>query len=159
VYGIRAVPTPAKEYPIDPIPEQLKYLVSAGGVAATFIASATGIILFIVNQTKSSSTFLAGVMASPFAYSILFIFKRRGHSDTEFQETQAAMGFSYAGHFLDCAFLLLCLVALLLWIIIAKPNYKSLPKIILGGLLTFIFIVSLQVVNNAIFDPIFGSKP
>ena len=158
-HGIRAIPTPAKEYSVDPIPDQLKYFVSAGGVIATFIASVTGIIFFAVKQTKSSLTFLAGVLASPLVYSILFIFKGRGHGDTEFQETQSAMGFSYSGHFLDWALLLLCLAAVFLWIFIAKPNYKSLPKILLGALLTFAFIVFLQEANNALFDPIFGVKP
>jgi hypothetical protein len=157
-HGIRAIPTPAKEYTIDRIPVRLKYFISAGGVAATLIASVTGIIVFSVNQTKSSSIFLAGVMASPFVYTILFIFKGRGHGDTEFQETQYALGLSYSGHFLDWALVLLCLVAVVLWYLVARPGYKSLPKILLGALLTFGFIVALQIANNALFDPIFGLK-
>jgi hypothetical protein len=158
-HGIRAIPTPAKEYPIDPVPDHLKYPIAAGGVVATLMASVAGIIFFAVNQSKQSLTFFAGVMASPFMYTALFIFKGRGHGDTEFQDAQSALGLSYSGHFLDWTFLLLCLVAVFLWIIIAKPGYKSLPKIMLGALLTFTFIVILQVANNAIFDRIFGSGP
>ncbi|HVS98637.1 MAG TPA: hypothetical protein VHE54_19225, partial [Puia sp.] len=156
VNGIRAVPTAAKEYPLDPVPDGVKYLVSAGGVAATIVASLLGLVLFAVKKTKNSLSFLAGVTAMPVLYSTLFFFKGRGHDGTEFQEFQSVVGASYSGHFSDWTFVVLSLAAIILWVVTEKPTYRCFPRLLLRALLTFAFIVGLQEANNSLFDRLFA---
>jgi hypothetical protein len=43
----------------------------------------------------------------------------------------------------------------ILWVVKSRPNYKVGGRILLGIILTVIFIVQLQSINNKIFDPIF----
>jgi Na+/phosphate symporter len=84
--------------------------------------------------------------------------KGRGHDATEFQEAQSALGLTYSGHFLDWFFLILFILGAIIWIIKARPSYQILGRLILGVILTAIFLIELQTLNNAIFDPIFQSK-
>jgi hypothetical protein len=90
--------------------------------------------------------------------NLRFILKGRGHDTTEFQEAQSALGLSYSGHSLDWIFLILFVFGVVVWIIISKPHYKIIGRLSVGIVLTFIFIVGLQVINNAIFDPILQPK-
>ncbi|MCK5103166.1 MAG: hypothetical protein KAR17_10130, partial [Cyclobacteriaceae bacterium] len=60
-------------------------------------------------------------------------------------------------HSLDWLFFALFILGVVIWIAKSKPNYKIAGRILVGLVLTVIFIVGLQVINNAIFDPIFMS--
>jgi len=154
VNGISAIPTPAKEYALDPIPEYLEKYIDAGGVAGTIIVSLVGISFFLFKPTTLRSTIMAGTIASPFSYTIRFLILGRGHGDTEFQQAQSAFGFSYSGHSLDWIFVAFCLITIATWAILSKPGLRSIPKLLLGVVSTFIFMVALQEINNKIFDPI-----
>jgi hypothetical protein len=156
IHGIKAIPTPAKEYELSPIPLNLENPIAAGGVIATILTCLVGIIIFIKNPSKTNSIILAGTTASPFVYTILFIVKGRGHDSTEFQKAQSALGFAYAGHYIDWIFAALTITVFMIWYFISKPTGKNIFTIIVGSILTFVFIVALQESNNAIFDPIFG---
>ncbi len=98
-HGIKAVPTPAKEYLLEQAPESLNPSISLGGVLGTVIVTMTGIVMFL--RGKCNEVLLAGTIAMPGAYSLMFMLKGRGHDATEFQEAQAALGLSYNGHLLD----------------------------------------------------------
>jgi hypothetical protein len=152
-HGIKAVPTPAKEYLLEQAPERLNPAISLGGVVGTFIVSITGIAMFW--KGKFNAALLAGTLAMPGAYTLMFILKGRGHDATEFQEAQAALGFSYDGHALDWWLLALFAAGVLAWIIKCKPGIKVIPGLLAGTLITVIFIAGLQTLNNHIFDPIF----
>ena len=154
--GYKAIPTPAMEYIADDIPLDLKEYVSLGGILATIFLSLIVILLYIFRNKKSSSSILAGVLAIPGIYTLRFIIIGRGHDATEFQEAQSALGFSYSGHFLDWIFMSIFLFGILIWIIKSKPTYKIIGRLFLGAILTIIFIVGLQEINNALFDPLFG---
>ena len=92
-------------------------------------------------------------------YTLRFILVGRGHDATEFQEAQAMLGLNYSGHFIDWLFLALFLTGSLVWIIKSKPDFKITGRLFAGVILTAIFVVGLQVLNNAVFDPIFQSQP
>lgn len=158
VNGFGAIPTPAKEYPIDTIPDNIQKYVSLGGIAGTLFAFVIGVALFCRNPNKTNTALLAAGTASPVVYSILFLLKGRGHDATEFQEAQLAIGASYSGHLLDWTFLLVSIAAMGIWIIVKKPTLKSIPKIVIAAIVTFIFIVALQKINNSVFDPLFEPK-
>jgi hypothetical protein len=52
--------------------------------------------------------------------------------------------------------LLLFIIGIIIWIIKSKPRFKIMGRLIIGVLLTLVFVVGLQAINNAIFDPIFN---
>lgn len=87
-------------------------------------------------------------------YTLRFISFGIGYDAAEFQEAQAALGLSYLGHALDWIFLILVIIAIILWYIKVKPNLKMLRNLFAGSILTLIFMITLQKVNNKIFDPI-----
>ena len=89
-------------------------------------------------------------------YSLLFLLKGRGHDATEFQDAQSAVGVSYSGHFLDWLFVSITLLSLTLWILVSKPSLKTVLRTFVGAIVTFVFIVILQKMNNVIFDPLFA---
>ena len=154
--GYGAVPTPAKEYPLDNIPPQIQLWVSLGGIAATIIVSLITIIIFLLSSSPQKYLpVLAGGIANPGLYTVLFLFKGRGHDATEFQEAQVALGYSYNGHFIDWLLMIIFISGIVVWLFKCKPSYKIAGKLFLGIILTFIFLVALQKINNAIFDPLF----
>ncbi len=156
VNGYKAIPTPAMEYISDDIPMYLKQYVSLGGILATIFLALIILVLYSCNNRKISQSLLAGVLALPGIYTLRFLILGRGHDATEFQEAQAALGLSYSGHSLDWTLMVIFLLGILIWLIKSKPAYRIIGRLILGAILTFIFIVALQEVNNAVFDPIFG---
>ncbi len=155
LHGKRAVPTPAKEYLLDPVSADLNRYISLGGVLGTVFFSLLIIFLFVKNSNKFNSSILAGALATPGIYSFLFLLKGRGHDETEFQEAQSALGLSYSGHALDWFFLALFFAGILLWVIRSKPSYKIIPRLVFGFVLSFLFMAGLQKINNNFFDPIF----
>lgn len=155
-YGKRAIPTPAKEYLLDVVSPVVQQHISLGGILGTVFFSLTLFYLYLKAPHKFPLSIYAASLASPGIYSFLFALKGRGHDATEFQEAQAAMGFSYSGHFVDYLFLVILMAGLFFWIYKSKPAIKILPTLVIGFVLTVVFIVGLQTINNRIFDPLFS---
>lgn len=157
-YGIKAVPTPAKEYILSTnIPTAVDKYIALGGITGTVIFTLAGMCYFIVSNRPFKGAVLAGAITTPGVYTLLFILKGRGHDTTEFQDAQAAIGLSYNGHFIDWISVVLFVTGAAIWLAIAKPSWKVVPRIIVGVLVAFIFAASVQTINNAIFDPVFNS--
>jgi len=114
--------------------------------------------LYLSKRYGINSAILAAAIALPGMYTLRFILSGRGHDATEFQEAQSALGLSYSGHSLDWTFLILFVFGAIVWIIKSKPHFKIIGRLSVGFVLTYIFIVGLQIINNAIFDPIFQPK-
>ena len=155
INGYGSIPTPAKSYPADNIPDGLSMIITAAGPLCTVIIALTVLFFYIRKRFEYDSAILAGALVSPAMYTFRFILQGRGHDSTEFQETQAVLGFSYSGHSLDWIFAAITLTGIIVWLIKSKPRYKISGRLIIGSVLTFIFFVALQGINNAIFDPIF----
>ena len=158
INGVQAIPTPAKEYISDAIPMKLKEYVSLGGIMGSILFSLIIIVLYLTRPFKYNSAILAGAIAIPGIYTLRFILAGRGHDATEFQEAQSALGLSYSGHSLDWIFLSLFLLGIIVWIYKSKPHYKIIGRLAFGFVLTVMYVIGLQVVNNAIFDPIFQAR-
>jgi hypothetical protein len=155
INGFAAIPTPAKEYILGDVPDNIQRYVSLGGITGTVLFSFLGIVLFLKKSSKYSSAILVGAIATPGFYTLRFFIAGRGHDLTEFQEAQAAIGLEYSGHSLDWFFLILFVFGTIIWIIETRPGFKIIGRLLIGFLLTFVFVIGLQVINNAIFDPIF----
>jgi len=112
-------------------------------------------VLYLVKAFTYSSTLLAGSIVVPGIYTLRFLLVGRGHDATEFQEAQSALGLSYSGHSLDWFLFALFVFGIAIWIIKSNPSIKIIGRILFGSVLTVIFIIGLQVINNAIFDSIF----
>lgn len=158
IYGFRAIPTPAKEYPIDNIPIELQKYVALGGIAGTLFVFVIGTTLYLRSPNKLNSALFAASISSPAMYNILFLLKGRGHDATEFQDAQLAIGAAYSGHLLDWIFMVLSIVAIAIWIGLKRPSLNAIPKIAVAAIITFIFIAALQKINNSVFDPLFEPK-
>lgn len=158
IHGFQAIPTPAKEYIPDTIPIDIREYVSLGGILGSVIVSLIVIFLYIIKKFRYNSAVLAGVIAMPGMLTLRFVLFGRGHDATEFQEAQFALGLSYSGHALDWIFLCLFLLGMLVWIIKSKPHFKIIGRLFIGSIVTFVFVVGLQVINNSIFDPVFQTK-
>lgn len=157
-HGYRAAITPAKEYELETIPASLQQYVYLGGILGSVLVVIAVLILYLTRTFKYNSAILAGALASPGVYVLFFILKGRGHDATEFQEAQAAMGLSYSGHAVDWIFVILFLAGIIIWFSKTRPNYRILGRLAIGAVLTFIFLIGLQELNNVIFDPIFQQK-
>ena len=153
--GIHAIPTPAKTYALNSYPAYLEHKSTVGGIMATLIIAVAGLIIYYRNPSRFNTVLLAGTIAMPVVYSLLFTLKGRGHGDTEFQYAQEMLGFSFSGHALDWIFIALIICAFSLWILPSKPKLKAIIPVMIGIVLTFIFVVVLQELNNFIFDPLF----
>lgn len=109
----------------------------------------------LFKEGKYISAVLAGGLVAPGIYTIRFILMGRGHDMTEFQEAQAALGLNYSGHFLDWIFLGIVSCGTVLWICRKVPRFKSIIRVLIGIVITFILCIKLQNFNNIIFNPIF----
>lgn len=158
VMGYKSIPTFAKAYPLETIPPHAEQYISLGAIAGNIIFAAAAVYLFFKSAYKYKAVVLAAAIASPGVYSILFLFKGRGHDGTEFQEAQAAMGFSYSGHSADFLFLFMFIAGLVMLSYKLKITFKIAGLFLVGVILTFIFIVALQIINNRVFDPLFLSS-
>ncbi|HWB26861.1 MAG TPA: hypothetical protein VG738_15365 [Chitinophagaceae bacterium] len=156
INGIKAIPTPAKEYITSDVTPKLDQYIALGGVAGTIAAWLAATVLFVRKPSKTNAAIFAGTLASPGLYTFLFLLKGRGHDATEFQDAQAAAGFSYSGHSLDWLFLAILIAGIILWSVKTKPSLKVIPALVAGAVATIIFIAGLQSINNAIFDPLFN---
>ncbi|PZR27767.1 MAG: hypothetical protein DI535_09280 [Citrobacter freundii] len=155
INGFSAIPTPAKAYLTTSIPPHLMNYFSLGGILGSIIFTLTIFPVYLFSSYKFKSALLAGAIAMPAIYSLRLLLQGRGHDGTEFQQAQAALGFNYSGHFLDGLFLVLFILGTALWIFKGKPTYKIAGRLLLGAVLTVVFVVWVQNINNAIFDPLF----
>ena len=153
----KAIPTPAKSYIADNFPANLNQYFFLSGIAGSVLFVLAGFLFYYFVNNKFSSAILAAAIVVPGMYTIRFILSGRGHDGTEFQEAQGALGLHYSGHSLDWFFLLLFLSGTMIWFIKSKPNFKILGRLFIGTILTIIFFIALQSVNNKIFDPMFNS--
>jgi len=158
IHGYWSVPTPAKEYLSNDVPLDFKQYISLGGVMVSILISLIVTFLYINKTYGINSAILAAAIVLPGMYTLRFILSGRGHDATEFQEAQSALGLSYSGHSLDWIFLILFVFGTVVWIIKSKPHFKIIGRLSVGFVLTYIFVIGLQVINNAIFDPIFQPK-
>lgn len=158
INGYWAVPTPAKEYSSTSIPTGIIQYVSLGGIITSILFPLLIILIYIVKTFAYNYSVLAGAIAMPGAYTVRFLLTGRGHDATEFQEAQSALGLNYSGHSLDWIFLILFLAGLTIWIIKSKPQINVIGRLLIGFVLTIIYIVGLQKINNLIFDPLFQPK-
>jgi hypothetical protein len=117
-----------------------------------------GVLAWLLcRPTPTRSALLAGAMTLPGFYTLRFLLAGRGHDATEFQEAQAALGWSYSGHALDWLFLGLFAVAGTLWFCRTRPSVTSrlVVRLVVGAVVGLVVLVLLQSVNNAVFDPLF----
>ena len=157
ILGYPAVPTPAKEYVLRPLSDAAQNRVALGGMIGT-VAVLVGVFLWMARHpTPTRSALLAGAMTLPGFYCLRFFLTGRGHDATEFQEAQAAMGFSYSGHALDWVFLGLFAGAAALWFWQVRPSltWRLARRLIAGAVAALVVLIVLQSVNNAVFDPLF----
>jgi hypothetical protein len=158
LHGFRAIPTPAKEYISGDISPDLKQVISLGGIIGSVLFSVIVMLMFLFASFRYSLSLLSAAIAVPGVYSLRFILQGRGHDSTEFQEAQSALGLSYSGHSLDWFFLALFICGAIIWIIKSKPKFSITGRLLIGFVVTLIFVIALQKFNNDLFDPIFLSK-
>jgi len=157
VFGCPAIPTPAKEYLLRPLPATAQSQVALGGMIGTVTVLVGVLVGMLRHPTPSRSAVLAGAITLPGFYTLRFLLAGRGHDATEFQEAQAAMGLSYSGHALDAMFLGLLVVVAILWFWRMRPRMTCRLgcRLAIGVLAALIVLVVLQSVNNMVFDPLF----
>lgn len=157
VHGYPAIPTPAKEYILKPLPEGMQNQMALGGIVGSVIALVAASLWFQLRPGAISSSMLAGAMTMPGFYTLRFVLAGRGHDATEFQEAQAALGMSYAGHGVDWLFVGLFVAVTLFWFgrTRARPTLKLVGRLVVGAIAALVFLVLLQSINNRVFDPLF----
>lgn len=156
LYGYRAIPTLAKEYTQPGVPGSIAGYISLGGVLVSVLFAVAAIAFFVSSNFKFRSALLAGALATPAIYTVRFILAGRGHDSNEFQQAQAVSGFDYSGHAADWIFLGICITGALAWIVQCRPALSILGRLVLGAVISVLFIVALQTVNNLVFDPVFA---
>ncbi len=155
-YGCPAIPTPAKEYLLGPLPAGAQDAVSLGGVAGSIVCLIGATYWFLRQPGTMRSALVAGAMTLPGFYVLRFFLAGRGHDATEFQEAQAALGLSYSGHALDWLFLALFALAATGWVWRVRPlmSRRFVLRLVAGAVVGLVVLIVLQVGNNALFDPL-----
>jgi len=156
--GCPAIPTPAKEYLLRPVPPEFQNQVALGGILGSIGSLAAALWWFCRQPGPRRSAMLAGTMTVPGFYVLRFVLAGRGHDGTEFQEAQAALGFNYAGHAIDWLFVILFAMATVVWFwrVRPRPTIRLAGRLLLGSVVALTVLVLLQVINNAVFDPLFN---
>ncbi len=160
VHGYPAIPTPAKEYILKPLPEAFQNQMALGGIIGSVIALVAASIWVHLRPAAISSAVLAGAMTAPGFYTLRFILAGRGHDGSEFQEAQAALGLSYAGHGVDWLFVTLFVAAAVFWFwrTRARLTPKLLVRLVVGSIAAIVMVALLQTINNRVFDPLLEPK-
>ncbi len=160
LHGYPAIPTPAKEYILKPIPEAVQYQVALGGIIGSVAALLAAALWLHRRPTVISSALLAGAMTAPGFYTLRFALAGRGHDATEFQEAQAALGLSYPGHAVDWLFVGIFVAATVFWFWRngARLTRRLVVRFVVGALAALTAVVLLQSINNAVFDPLFEPR-
>jgi hypothetical protein len=156
--GIAAFPSPANEYILHPVSNDLNQYISLGGYTGTLIFIIIVLLVFLFTNFRFRSEMYAGATAIIGMYCSLILFNGRGHGGHEFQEAQAAMGFTYSGHSMDVFVMALFISLSLIWYFYKKPEIKIFGRLLTGAILTFLFFILYEWINNLIFDPIFKSQ-
>ncbi len=161
LHGYPAIPTPAKEYILKPLPEGIQNQMALGGIIGSVLALVAASLWLHLRHGAISSSILAGAMTAPGFYTLRFILAGRGHDATEFQEAQAALGLSYPGHGVDWLFVSLFVVATVFWFwrTRARPTPRLVARLVVGSIAALVFLALLQTINNRVFDPLFEPKP
>ena len=160
MHGYRAIPTPAKEYILVAATDPAQRTIALGGILGTVLASLGALGLYFKWPAAKTSAVLSGALVTPGLYTLRFLIAGRGHDATEFQNAQAALGLSYSGHALDWFFLIALIAIAVAWLLKSRtrPGIRFLWKCLKGAALGLLLLVGLQMINNMIFDPIFGNK-
>jgi hypothetical protein len=160
LHGYPAIPTPAKEYILKPIPEGVQNQMAFGGMIGSVVALFAASLWLHLRPGAISSSILAGAITPPGFYTLRFILAGRGHDATEFQEAQAALGLSYSGHAVEWLFISLFVIATLFWFwrMRARPTPKLVIRLVAGAIVALVVLVLLQSINNRVFDPLFEPK-
>jgi len=158
VQGVGVIPTPFKEYVLqDRIEWHQQTWIAFGGVAATVLLVSGVLVWYICKDGVYSDPILAGVLLTPFAYTVRFLLVGRGHDGVEWQAAQSALGANPSGHAVDIVFLVLCIQGILTWIVLRRASLSLSTFTRAAGLavIGIVVLVALQVFNNAMFDSFF----
>lgn len=158
IQGVAVVPTPFKEYVLqEEIEWRQQTWIALGGVAGTVLLVAGVLLRHIRKNRVHGDPVLAGVLLTPFAYTVRFLLVGRGHDGLEWQAAQSALGMNPAGHAVDIIFLLLIVLGITTWIVRGHASLNLSTFIRAGGLavIGIVVLVALQVFNNAVFDRFF----
>ena len=159
IHGYTAFPSPAEEYILyKNVSVEINQQISLGGYIGTVLFTLVILLIFLLTDFKYKSALFAGVIAVSGMYCSLFFINGRGHGGHEFQEAQAALGLSYAGHSLDLFFLVMFVLLTVIWFLNIKPGYTIIWRLLIGSVTTFFFFIALEWINNIIFDPIFKAN-
>jgi hypothetical protein len=156
--GIPVVPMPAKIYILQ---EQVEWhqraWISLGGVVATSLLLIVTIVWYAAARSSAADVILAGAVVPVCAYTARFLIAGRGHDGLEWQQAQVAVGASLSGHGVDVLFLGLFLAGGAAWIVRRHSSIQPLSFLKAAGLMLLggAILVVLQVVNNALLDPLF----
>jgi hypothetical protein len=156
--GIGAVPTPLKEYLLlDQVEWGQRIWISLGGVVGSIVVAMGVVIWYSRKDRPWGDAILAGILLTPWAYTIRFLLVGRGHDGLEWQEVQSALGASPSGHIVDYVFLFLALTGSVAWILRRRSTLHVFSFVKAFGLMVsgFVLLVALQVTNNLLFDPFF----
>jgi hypothetical protein len=156
--GIAAFPSPANEYILQPVSIDLNQTISLGGYIGTIIFIILVLNVFLFTDFRFRSELYAGATAIIGMYVSLIFFNGRGHGGHEFQEAQAAMGFSYNGHGMDVLVVSLFITLIAVWFFTNKPKPAIIWRLLIGAILTFFFFIFYEHINNLVFDPVFKSR-
>jgi hypothetical protein len=156
--GIAAFPSPANEYILQPVSKDLNQSISLCGYVGTATFIILVLIVFLFTDFRFRSELYAGATAIIGMYCTLIFFNGRGHGGHEFQEAQAAMGFSYNGHSMDIAVIVLFITLVAICFFTDKPKPAIIWRLLIGAILTFFFFIFYEHINNLVFDPVFKSR-
>lgn len=157
IQGIAVIPTPAKEYILrSEVAWGQEIWIALGGIVGTTLAVLAGIVLLVRRSRPVTEAILAGTLVPLGFYTLRFLIAGRGHDGLEWQEAQAALGVTPAGHALDIFFLCLLCLGILVWGIRMRPPLRhwllKMPGLAVAGI---ILLVAVQVVNNLVFSRFF----
>ena len=158
VQGIPILPTPAKEYILQPqVDWHQKAWISFGGVMATAMLVIGVLPWYVRAHRPTADAVLAGVLLPTGVYTLRFLLAGRGHDGLEWQEAQSAVGANPSGHAIDLLFLALFLAGCAALAIRGRTSFRwrSLLRVVALALLGLAVVVVVQVGNNAIFDRFF----
>jgi hypothetical protein len=154
--GVAVVPTPAKEYVLQPLLDwNTETWIALGGVIGTTVAVLAATLCFWRKPSSHSEAILAGAFLPLGLYTVRFLLVGRGHDGTEWQAAQAAIGVAPAGHTIDVFFLCLLIAGFAIWGIRRHPPPPSLLRLVALAIAGIILLVALQLGNNAVFDHMF----
>lgn len=158
IIGVAVVPTPAKEYILQPeLSWNREIWVALGGPVGTGVAAVAGVIYFWLRPRANREAVFVGAFLPIALYSVRFLLVGRGHDNIEFQAAQTALGFPAMGHGLDIIFLCLFILGLLVWFFHVRPSLRTLLGLTALGVAGLVLLIALQVGNNLVFDRLFPS--